>query len=617
MTGDGPRSRFERRAGGVLLAISVAAVVWGLLIILDEGRPVRLGPIRLSSRYPSALVAGGLGIFLLHAWFWRQNLIAQLSAIGARLERRAPLCAAALAGAVFIAAFQLAPKVAGGADSYGYLTEAALWRHGQLVIQEDVIRESPWPFAASTFAPIGFRDAPGRRDAIVPTYAPGFPLLMALLQRLFGYCAAFWLVPICAGGAVWLTYTVGTRVFDRRDLGLWSGLLVATSPTFLYQSMNQMSDVPVTAAWTLALLLAITGWPLAAGLASAVAVAIRPNLVPVAIALLGWMALLDIRTRRATGRVGTMTLRAAVGLAPAIVGIAWLNTHLYGSPLESGYGHLEDLYSWRYVWKNVTQFATWIGETDTPVVVLAAVFFIAPWALTPARIAFPRVLLGGVAAIVVLSYLVYQPFDAWWYLRFLLPAWPIVMLLTAAALDAIVRRWVGAAIHRAAVAVVVVALAWHRVAVTADRGAFDLWRGESRYIDVAKFVAESTDPKAVILGYQHTGSIRYYADRLTLHFLRLDERWLDRAVAHLQSTGRRPYFVLDRLEVDLFRARFAALNRLGALDWRPIAVFEFPYVAVYDPANRAAQTVVISSSDGWPTRHCEQPHRWPPRVHIP
>jgi len=42
--------------------------------------------------------------------------------------------------------------------------------------------------------------------------------------------------------------------------------------------------------------------------------------------------------------------------------------------------------------------------------------------------------LGGSLAIVLLSYLVYQPFDVWWYLRFLLPMGPVMMLLTAAAL---------------------------------------------------------------------------------------------------------------------------------------------------------------------------------------
>ena len=49
---------------------------------------------------------------------------------------------------------------------------------------------------------------------------------------------------------------------------------------------------------------------------------------------------------------------------------------------------------------------------------------------------------------------------------------------------------------------------------------------------------------------QHSGSLRLYADRLTLRYDALDPLWLDRVVAYLQSIGRRPYYVLDGAEVD-------------------------------------------------------------------
>ena len=61
--------------------------------------------------------------------------------------------------------------------------------------------------------------------------------------------------------------------------------------------------------------------------------------------------------------------------------------------------------------------------------------------LPPPKVPFARVLLGGSLLVVLLSYLFYQPFDAWWYLRFLLPMWPVMMLLTAAALESMARRW--------------------------------------------------------------------------------------------------------------------------------------------------------------------------------
>ena len=68
--------------------------------------------------------------------------------------------------------------------------------------------------------------------------------------------------------------------------GLVAALVLATTPVFLFQAMQPMSDVPAAALWMLALA-AVTGTrpraPLVAGLATAAAVLMRPNLVPLAI----------------------------------------------------------------------------------------------------------------------------------------------------------------------------------------------------------------------------------------------------------------------------------------------------------------------------------------------
>ena len=531
------------------------------------------------------------------------------------VERRATIAAAVLAIGLVLAARQWGVRALGGADTYAYVTEAGLLRAGSLIVREDVVRDSPWPGGLGTWAPIGFREVPDERDAITPVYPPGFPLLIALFQRLFGFCGTFWVVPLCAGAVVWLTHVLGRRLFDRSDIALASALLVAASPVFLYESMATMSDVPATAAWTLALVLAMAGRAFPSGLAAAAAILIRPNLAPVAGALILWSLLRDVDAKRSAGRWGTSTLRVLAGIAPAVAAIASLNAALFGSPLVSGYGELGDLYSVRYLWPNVTRFTRWIAETDTPVIVLAGLFFVHPRFIAQARVPFARVLLGVFIAAVVASYLFYLPFDAWWYLRFLLPTWPVVMVLTAAGIHAIAR----AIARRHAVIVfstIVLTLAIHGVVVAANRSAFTLWAGEGRYIDVARYLAAATEPNAVFITVQHSGSIRVYADRLTLHFQRLDRRWLDRAVARLQASGRHPYIVLDAGEVEAFRERFGADNRLGALDWPPKAAYEDSLVVVYDSDLRTAASapLQIPSSRGKSARTCVRPAVWPPRL---
>lgn len=523
------------------------------------------------------------------------------------------LAAAMLAIATLVTGVRWGAMIAGGADSYGYVSQAGYWQRGSVVVQEDVIRPSPWPGAALTWSPLGYRPSPNQLDAIVPLYAPGLPLLMALGQLIAGFCGAFFVVPLCGGLTIWLTYALGRRVFDAPGIALWGAALVACSPVFLYQLMNAMSDVPVTAAWTLALVLAMSRRAFSAGLAMSAAIAIRPNLAPLAGVLLAWLAVTE--KNRSGWTLASICARFTVGVAVSVLGIAVFNARVYESAVTSGYGTTSDLYALRYFFTNVRQFAAWTADVETPIVALAALFFVMPGILPPARIPHPGLLLGGSLTVVLLSYVFYQPFDVWWYLRFLLPMWPIVMLLTAAGLESIVRRWLGR-VYSFAIATAVLVFAWHGVRTAVDRSAFDLGRSERRYVDVARFIAAHTDPGAVIFSVQHSGSLRLYADRLTLRYDALDPIWLDRAVAYLQASGRRPYYVLDGGEVAAFRERFGASNRLGTLDWPPMATLSGT-IAVYDPLDRRAESPPLAIASTRGTRSlCDPPYSWPPVLRI-
>jgi hypothetical protein len=99
----------------------------------------------------------------------------------------------------------------------------------------------------------------------------------------------------------------------------------------------------------------------------------------------------------------------------------------------------------------------------------------------------------------------------------------------------------------------------------------DLGEGERKYSDVGRFVARELPPRAVLISLQHSGSVRYYSDRLTLRYDWLDSGWLDRAVAYLQSTGSEPYLLLEEFEVTEFRDKFKGQKTVAALDAPPIA----------------------------------------------
>src|SRR5262249_47533109 len=149
---------------------------------------------------------------------------------------------------------------------------------------------------------------------------------------------------------------------------------------------------------------------------------------------------------------------------------------VYGAPWLSGYGTLGDLYSRSYLTTNLRQFVGWLVETQTPLVALALVYLVVPRLVRDSTVARPRWLLGGFIAAVWLSYVFYLPFDAWWYLRFLLPAWPVMLLIVAAVIDETARRVAGARAAPAIALTAIVLLAGNGLRVAVDRFAFDIGR---------------------------------------------------------------------------------------------------------------------------------------------
>ena len=574
----------------LLLALALAVAGIAVAIYATGGGHLEAFGTRVSFRSPDRAFVVAVVLFFLYARLaprnWREDLVDLLSS-GATATSLAVLVAGA-------GLFWGSP-VGGPADASGYVNHAQLLREGRLVVDRSIIAESPWPAAADTWMPLGFSTS-HRPNVMVPTYPPGLPLMMAAMQMIGGFCAAFFAVPITGGLTIWLTYALGRRLFAQWEVASWGALLVATSPSFLFQLMNPMSDVPASAMWTLALVLVVDRRPGLAGLAMSMAIAIRPNLAPLALAPLVWTALEDKRA----------ALRLAVGVVPGVGTVGLLNAYLYGSPFLSGYGPAENLYALAHVPKNVRLYSGWLLAKETPIVFGAVLFFVAPVFVGPARTRHPRLLLGGMLAIVALSYLFYLPFDSWTYLRFFLPVWPVMMVLTSAVVLAFLRR-LPRRLFPAAAVVCVAVVTWQALRTTIDHGVFSHWRSDRRYADVAGFITATTDSRAVLISMQHSGALHLYTGRLTLRYERLDPRWLDRVIDFLTSTGRHPYIVLDQSETDDFRRRFAGASQLGRLDWMPIGALSTT-TYVYDAASpdRAEPPVEIRStvSDAW---HCPVP----------
>ncbi len=617
----------------VALVLAIGCAAWAYVLAqVPSGIVLHLGTVRLSSRNPvnpflvalisvtlawlfaptgrrwRTLATDALSIHELVPRPVRASWRAGVSALG-RIRRRLPgQPSAATVAALLLAAATVAlgigrgALVAGGSDSYGYVSQAQLWASGTLRMERPSLAEELDDLVPhEAFGPLAYIPSPDG-TFLVPMYSPGLPMLMAVFERLGGAVAVFLVVPLLAGLAVVATYVLG-RQLGGEPVGLTSAFLLATSPIFLFQLTSApLSDLPATAWWTLAL--ALTGWATAepdvaassrrsgavcaAALAAGAAVLTRPNLAPLAAVpggLLIWQAVrVSLPATAATRRV----LLYASGPIAAAVTLGALNTYWYGSPLLTGYGPLEQYFSWNHAGPNLARYSGWLLETQSPLVCLAAV---AP--LLVRRSVLPishRALVtaaGGMAVLVFACYAFYGVFDDWWYLRFLLPGIPAVIVLTSVsmwALAARLRHDVRTLFPVLVTGLVVV----HGIGYAWSQQAFNP-ADEWRYANAGRYVAAQLPERAVVLAMHHSGSARYYSGRFVLRYDLIPPPNLDIVLEALRRLGYRPYILLDEWEEDVFRDAHQATSALGALDWAPVAVLQPGRVRIYDPAD-ALQT---------------------------
>lgn len=545
--------------------------VWAVTAYFTGGVGWMLGPIRISARQPFRPLLIGLAVAGWYFWTYPR---ADREADGRWLQQwagRGLVLAVPLAALVALyLGIHYGSFAAAGSDSYGYLSQGRLWLAGLPRVEQPFVQDFSWPNREWVFSPLGYRPF-SPNGTVVPTYPSGLPMLMALFS-VFGDSGPFYVVPILGALMLALTYVLGRDATGSRTVGALATMLLLGSPVFLTHLLVPMSDIPAAAGWTFVAVMVLKHRPLAAGIAAGAALLIRPNLV-----LLGLAPVFAWQEKRET------LIRYAIGIVPGLLAIMVINTLLYGGPLSSGYGSLFEPYSWSSVPLNVRNYIVWMIETQTPFILLALVPLFVPGALrddSPA--ASTGACLGAVLLLTLLSYLFYATFNNWFYLRFLLPAYAALFVLLAAAL-----RWVAWTMpldaRVPAVAVVCAVMIPFGINVGRREGIFNVAAYEQRHVRAANEVAARTPPDAIVLSVQHSGSVRYYANRTTMRYDWLEAGSLDAALRDLAAKGRHAYLVVDDWEEKEFRERFSAANRAGRLDWAPIArVAGSPEVRVFD-----------------------------------
>ena len=586
------RTRWVRVTAG----IATLAGTWSITIAVFGGVDAQLGSLKISSNNPVnpliLAILAGTTAWILATHDERRRFRAWLQSSWLLSPRLAPVVAAAAAITVTCFGVFNAARGIGGADSYGYVSQAELWAGGRLSYDEPLVREFAGKLEPSAFAPLGYLPT-GDGSRMSPIYAPGLPLMMAPFRWLGGREAMFLVVPLLAGLAVWSVYLMGSGLANG-TVGAGAAIVLSTSPVFLlYTVVSPMSDVPATACWTFALALVIRNQPraaLIAGLAASAAILIRPNLVPLAgIAAAPWLmhAVLRSDIRRNAVRCATAF---AIGAVPGVLIVALHNNHLYGSPLLSGQVIVNPPLSLANVPINLTRYVSWLVGTQT-YAVLAAV--LAPVLLARGQVtgrdtspvATATMWLAFVVAVFV-SYLPFLQVPEWFWLRYVLPAFPPIFVLMCASGSSFLAKY-GRDVRILGVALVVALVSARTMAFVQGLELNRMGESEQKYLLVGDHVRTRSPERSVFVSMLYSGTIKYYSGRPIVCYLFIAEDGFDRAIADLVAAGYRPFAVLEESEVDAWKKRFGGRSSLAALDWTPEIDFDHSSgVRIYDLTKR-------------------------------
>ncbi|MDQ1352233.1 MAG: hypothetical protein QG657_2539 [Acidobacteriota bacterium] len=383
-------------------------------------------------------------------------------------------------------------KYVGGSDWYGYYQQSLLMKSGRVSLETD-LPAAKYP----SIAPLSFYAINGK---VVGQYPPGFPLLMAIA----GFVGLeFYVNPMLGVISVILMFlTIFTLTGnDKWTAGLFA-LLWGFFPLTVYGSTYVMSDLPATFFILLAFYLLKTKKLIPSALALAFSLAVRPTNVLFCVVFLPFAYKeLNIKQRFQYGA----WLAAATSL------YAIYNWVVYGAPWKTGYLDISHNLSTTIFARNL-RFYSWEGLVQfTPLLLLLALF--ALWKKEKHAFFFAAWFL-----VFLLFYCFWASLvDFWWWLRFLLPAFPALFLLAALGFKRILtalRLHNHILKHAGTVLVVALVLSTGIYFIYRGNHYLELWdkgKGKLFYI-ISKKVAKEIVPGSLVGSCDFSGPLRIYAN---------------------------------------------------------------------------------------------------------
>jgi hypothetical protein len=463
--------------------------------------------------------------------------------------------------------FILIGAVPGGSDNSGYFNEARLLARGQMHAPMRTLAGVPAAEAPYLYIPLGFKPAAGADAEMVPTYPPGLPLLLIPASYVAGWGHAGDLVLLIhslAGLA--LVFALGRACGLPGAWSLAGAAILAASPLYLFTSLQALSDVPAAAWATAAVVAALrsrekTCWALVSGLCISVGFLIRPNNFLIAIPVVIAMGLSPRR----------LALVAA-GSLPGILAFMAVNHAAYGGSLHVGYGAIGNEFHAALIPGTLGFYVRWLPLLLSPVVLFA------PSVLALLKRA-PR--LTCVLASWALAYGAFfsayrWTHEQWWFLRFLLPAAP-ALIVSGLLVPYLWLEWVKGHQPKALARLIPVLLIAPCICVELGQSgplaeARAIGHGERKYGRVSSWLSDHAPRDSAVVVSQASGALFYFTPFTLLRYEEISPSIAQRAESTLQSEGRPLYAVLFPFEEGALKRLPGRWDHLASIDdvsiWR-------------------------------------------------
>lgn len=452
---------------------------------------------------------------------------------------------------------------AGGSDEAGYVHNATLLLEGRLTeATRPIPGVPPGTLRPQAYETLGRVVSPDGQT-LRPYYPFGYPVIIALFDLLDGpFGHGVWLTLVSTVMAVpFLVYFLGREFGLDRDWAVVAAAGLTFSPMTIFMAVRPMSDLFTMVLASAAMLAGLRahrspGWAVALGLLFSWAVFTRaPNTILALPLVLAWA------WRWRQQRWWWVTVLAGL---PALAVVMVINHRLFGSPWRTGYGDVGSLFSVEWLVPTLRNYAASLPREIPHLLLAGAALSVIGLAREPRRY--------GLLWVWALTYAGFYAFyrythEVWWYLRFVLPMFPAIVIAGGLVLQAAgqrLPRWGNALLVLVALGT---GLGWN---VRQNRELVFLYEpAQDAYVLIGQWVVTETDPSDVLVCAQASASLFHQTPNPIIRYEHLRPGEWDTLQQLTADQGTTLYAVLWEYEL---KERHVLETRIPG-DWEFVRAF--------------------------------------------